>query len=73
MLTTGPMSEDSSLYGPTLILFILGVIFSISLSAESPMATATDIAIHLSPAEPNAAPIKASDACSISASGMTSI
>ena len=44
----------------------------ISLSAvSSPTATATEIAIQRSPADPNAAPINAFTAVSVFASGMT--
>ena len=61
-VTIGPISASGSSHGPTFNELTLGAIFSINLSPTSPTATATLIAIQRSPAEPYAAPIKASTA-----------
>jgi hypothetical protein len=51
-----------------------GASFATSASAvSSPTATATEIAMQRSPAEPYPAPINASATCSMSASGITTM
>jgi hypothetical protein len=59
--------------GPTFSARTRGTSLSISLSPTPPTATATDTAMQRSPAEPYAAPIKASVAWSRSASGITTM
>ncbi len=69
---TGPISDSGSVAGPTFIVRIFGASASTSRSAVfSPTGTATEIAMQRSPAEPKPAPISASTAWSMSASGMT--
>jgi hypothetical protein len=71
-VTSGPKSALGSVDGPIFRLSTRGISLSISRSAVfSPTGTATEIAMQRSPAEPYPAPISASTAWSMSASGMT--
>ena len=70
---SGPISTSGSVPGPTLSPCTRGVSFSINLSPTSPTATATERAMHRSPAEPYPAPIRPSTTWSKSASGITTI
>ena len=71
LVIRGPISALGSTEGPIFNASIFGTNFSTSASATlSVTGTATEIAMHLSPAEPNAAPINAFVAISKSASGI---
>ena len=73
LLTIGPISASSSIPFFTLSVLVRSISFGMIFSATSPTNTATEIAMQRSPAEPYAAPIKASIALSMSASGMITI
>ncbi len=70
-VTTGPISASASMPFFTFSDCTRGINASTSLSATLPTATATEIAMQRSPADPYAAPISASTACSRFASGIT--
>ena len=70
-MTSGPISDVLSIPGPT---FNASAFFdkrATNSSPISPTATATDCAMHLSPADPYAAPINPFTAPSRSQSGIT--
>ena len=74
LLFSGPKSLFSSVYGPTFSLAVSSNNFVFKFFAVfSPTHTATEIAIHLSPADPKAEPIRASVVLFTSASGITTI
>ena len=54
-VTTGPISLSASRPGPTLTARAFSLTAAIRSSAAPPTATAAEIAMHRSPAEPNAA------------------
>ena len=71
LVINGPISAVGSTEGPIFKASIFGLSFSTRASATlSVTGTATEIAMHLSPADPNAAPINALVAISKSASGI---
>ena len=70
-VTTGPISLAASRPGPTLTARARSATASTTASAPEPTATAAEIAMHRSPAEPNAAAARWSAAKSMSASGIT--
>ena len=73
-VTKGPISDSGSSPGPIFKFSIFGLTISFILSpVPLPTGTTTEIAIHLSPAEPNTEPIIASPTISMSASGITTI
>ncbi|OGO57310.1 MAG: hypothetical protein A2V85_15560 [Chloroflexi bacterium RBG_16_72_14] len=72
-VTSGPISADGSVPGPTLIFGSRALMASTSGSATPPTATTVAIAMHRSPDEPYAADTAASAAMSTSASGSTSM
>ena len=57
LLITGPISDFGSVQGATFRDWAFSETFCTKLSAISPTAIATETAMHLSPAEPYAAPI----------------
>ena len=70
-MTSGPISDFLSIPGPTFKDSTFFAKLFTNLSPMPPTATATDCAIHLSPAEPYAAPISPLTAWSKSQSGIT--
>ena len=72
-VTSGPISDRSSVPGPTRSRLIRARIRSISSSPTGSTATSAEMAMHRSPAEPNPADTAASAARSRSASGSTTM
>ncbi len=72
-VTSGPISDRSSLPGPTRSRATRSAIFATSSSPTGSTATSTEIAMQRSPAEPNPADTAASAAWSRSASGSTTM
>ena len=70
-MTTGPISLAASRPEPTVTARALSLTASTTASAADPTATAAEMAMHRSPAEPNAAAARCSAAKSTSASGRT--
>ena len=70
---SGPISVSGCMPLPMRSCRARSASFGMSASALSPTRTATEMAMQRSPAEPYAAPISASTACSRSASGITTM